>query len=394
VLGDEADERAATPAELAAMSRLVGDGIAAGALGFATSSNPSHKGPGGRPVPSRLGDLAELLALVEPLRDQQRGVIAMLPGEKVQIDDVFVVQRHSGRALTWTPMLVMRDFPHQRHLEAVQAARRHGQDIWAQTAVRPIVFEENLKNPFTLTRFPALASLTGADEVVRLAAYQNPDWRAQLRREVAAGGRLDWDSAIISQSTTHPDLVGRSVGELARQRGVQPSETLLDLAIDDSLETRFSVPVANGDPEAVAPILRAEGVLLGLGDGGAHLGQLCDSCFPTTLLGTWCRDRKVLSLEEAVHKLTGEPAGFLGLADRGLIQTGYAANVCVFDPETVDSGPLSRVHDLPGGAERMVADHGSGIRHVIVNGAPIRQDGYDVEPDSRPGRVLRSARRG
>jgi N-acyl-D-aspartate/D-glutamate deacylase len=390
VLGEDSWQRAATPEELAEMRHQVSDAVGAGAMGFATSSSPGHKGTGGNPVASRLGDLGELLTLVEPLRDQDRGVVAMLPGERIGFGDIYSVQSHAHRPLTWTPMLVMRNFPHQRYLEEVQAARRRGQDIWAQTAVRPIVFDEDLRNPFTLSRFASLGELTGAGEEVRLAAYRDPQWRARLREEVAASP-TDWASVTVSRSPARPELEGKSVGSLSAERAVSPADVLLELSLEDGLDTRFSIPVANSDPGDVADLISADGVLLGLGDGGAHVGQLCDSCFPTTLLGTYWRERKALSLEKAVHKLTGEPAAFLGLVDRGRLADGYSADICVFDPDDVGSGPLRRVRDLPGGGERLLADSATGIRHVIVNGTPISSDGREVRPEARPGRVLRSA---
>jgi len=392
VLGEEASERAATASELEAMRSVVADAIGAGALGFATSSSASHKGPAGRPVASRLGDLTELLSLVEPLREANRGVIEMLPGERVQIPDVYVVQRESRRPVTWTPMLVMPGFPHEEYLRANDKARRAGQNVWAQTAVRPTVFQENLKNPFTLTRLPALAQLTGASDEHRATMYGDPQWRSKLHQDLEQAVRpIDWDLTTISLSPRHPEYVGHSLKAVAEQRSSAPLDAMLDVALEDGLDTRFAVPIANYDPVAVAPLLTAEGVLLGLGDGGAHVSQLCDSCFPTTLLGTWCRDRRAISLEQAVHKLTGEPADFLGLRERGRIAMGQAADICVFDPTTVDSGPLTRVRDFPGDGERLVAAESAGIRHVLVNGTPIRTEYAESRLTARPGRVLRSS---
>ncbi len=310
VLGDEASDRPATPDELAAMQALVAEAIDAGALGFATSFGPSHRGAGGRPVPSRLGDMDELLTLLAPLRDRSRGVVSMLPGERVTIPDVYDVQRAVGRPLTWTPMLVMRNFPHEDLLAANDTARRAGQDVWAQTAVRPIVFQETLRSPFVLSSYPAIGSLAGVDDERRAAAFGDPAWRHRLHDEVASRP-LVWSDITVSDSPTRPDAVGRTIADLATAEITDTTalDAMLDLALADNFHTRFSIPVANADPVAVAPLLCAEGVLLGLGDGGAHVGQLCDSCYPTDLLGRWVRERRIMTLEAAVRKLTGEPAG-------------------------------------------------------------------------------------
>jgi N-acyl-D-aspartate/D-glutamate deacylase len=388
VLGDQASDRPATPAELAAMQALVAEAIDAGALGFATSFGPSHRGVGGRPVPSRLSDIEELLTLLAPLRHSGRGVVAMLPGEGVTIPDVYDVQRAVGRPLTWTPMLVMRNFPHEELLAANDAARRAGQDVWAQTAVRPIVFQETLRRPFVLSTFPTMGALTGASDDARAAAMADPEWRSRLQEEMAVW-TLAWADITVSDSPSRGNAVGRTLQDLAAEAGTTPLDMMLDLALADGFDTRLSIPVANADPVAVAPLLRAEGVLLGLGDGGAHVGQLCDACYPTDLLGRWVRDRGVMTIEAAVRKLTGEPAGFLGLRDRGVLAAGRAADICVFDPATVAPGRLRRVRDLPADGERLVADTGTGIRHLVVNGTPVRLDGEEVNLDARPGTVLR-----
>jgi N-acyl-D-aspartate/D-glutamate deacylase len=165
---------------------------------------------------------------------------------------------------------------------------------------------------------------------------------------------------------------------------------MLDVALDDDLRTRFNSVLANNDPDGIAWLLPRDHVLLGLADSGAHVSQLCDACFATDLLGNWVRDREVMSIERAIHKLTGEPARVYGLADRGLVAEGKAADLVVFDPATVAPGPLRRVHDFPADGERLTADAPVGVTHTRVNGVPIRVDGEQVTGLERlPGTVLR-----
>jgi N-acyl-D-aspartate/D-glutamate deacylase len=166
---------------------------------------------------------------------------------------------------------------------------------------------------------------------------------------------------------------------------------MLDLSLEDDLRTRFWSVLANNDPDGIAWLLPRDGVLLGLADSGAHVSQLCDACFATDLLGSWVRDREVMPLERAIHKLTGEPAGVYGLADRGLVQEGMAADLVVFDPDTVAPGPLRRVHDFPADGERLTADSPEGMRHTLVNGVVIREDGAANEDGlaARPGQLVR-----
>jgi len=198
----------------------------------------------------------------------------------------------------------------------------------------------------------------------------------------------------VGESTKRHDLVGRSVVDIAAELGCSPLDVMVDVALDDELTTRFNVAVANRDVGAVGPLLRSDGVLLGLADSGAHVGQLCDACFATDLLALWTRERNVLTLEQAVHKLTGEPAAFLGLEDRGRLAPGLAADVCVFEPDTVAPGGLRRVRDFPADGERLVADEPVGVRHVLVNGVPIRRDSTPADPAAMPGEVLRGAASG
>jgi N-acyl-D-aspartate/D-glutamate deacylase len=194
----------------------------------------------------------------------------------------------------------------------------------------------------------------------------------------------------VAESDTRPDLVGRGIVDIAAERGVTPLDAMLDIALDDDLHTRFSSVLANNDEAGIAWLLPRDHVLLGLADSGAHVSQLCDACFATDLLGSWVRDREVMSLERAIHKLTAEPAMVYGLDDRGVIAAGKAADIVVFDPETVAPGPLRRIHDFPANGERLVADAPTGVTHTLVNGVPTRVDGAQVVfGDRLPGAVLR-----
>jgi N-acyl-D-amino-acid deacylase len=161
---------------------------------------------------------------------------------------------------------------------------------------------------------------------------------------------------------------------------------MCDLALAEDLETRFRAYIANDEPEAVAQLLTHDHVALGLSDAGAHVDQLCDAPLPTDLLGQWVRERGVMPLEGAIRKLTGEPADMFGFTRRGYLREGFAADVCVFDPGTVGPGPTRRVRDFPADAERLTAEEPSGVRHVLVNGTPIRVDEVQLDVSrNRPG---------
>jgi N-acyl-D-aspartate/D-glutamate deacylase len=151
--------------------------------------------------------------------------------------------------------------------------------------------------------------------------------------------------------------------------------------------------IFNTDEEAVAELLNHPGVILGLSDAGAHASQLCDACFSTHLLSHWTREKEVLDLEQAVSLLTSRSADVFGIRDRGRLEVGLAADLAVFDPDTVGCSKLRRVNDLPGGGDRLIAD-AVGMRAVVVNGETVRFDDADaIDPEGEmPGRVLRKGR--
>ncbi len=396
VMGDDAYERPATEDELERMQAVVAESMAAGAMGFASSASPTHNGDGGRPVPSRVADLDELRALLVPVHDAGRGVVALLPGGVIPNRELFALQRHVGRPITWTALLTVKDFPyHEKVIAENDQARRDGAEVWPQVSCRPLVFQMNLAEPFTLNMRPSFSKLMGLGLDDRKAAYRDPSWRTAAWEELSGGAGglpFNWASVSVAESPSHPELVDREVVELATERGCTPLDVVLDISLDDELKTRFWSVLANNDPDAIAWLLPRDNVLLGLADSGAHVSQLCDACFATDLLGNWVRDRGVMSLERAVHKLTAEPAGVYGLDDRGSVEVGKRADLCVFDPDTVAPGPLRRVFDFPANGERLTADEPVGMTHVLVNGTTIRVDGAPDAAglDARPGVTLRS----
>ena len=396
VMGEDAYERPATEDEIARMQTAIAQSMEAGAMGFASSSSPTHNGDMGRPVPSRMADMNELCSLMRPLHDAEKGVVALIPGGTFSPEDLIEIARAVGRPFTWTALLTVKGYPyHEKVIAENDAAREEGVEVWPQVSCRPLVFQMNLVEPFTLNMRPSFAKLMGMSREDRAAAYRDLSWRQSSWEELsdAAGGLpFNWAAVSVAESPTQPALVGRQVTELAAERGCTPLDAILDVSLADDLATRFSCLVANDDPDAIAWLLPRDNVLLGLADSGAHVSQLCDACFATDLLGPWVRDRKVMSLERAIHKLSGEPAAVYGLSERGTLEVGKAADVCVFDPETVAPGPLRRVFDFPADGERLTADAPQGMTHVLVNGVVIRTDGEPSEEglDSRPGVVLRS----
>jgi N-acyl-D-amino-acid deacylase len=390
VLGDEAGERAATEHEIARMRQLVGEAIDAGAVGFATSKAGAHLGAGGKPVPSRLAEPAEIFSIGGALADRGRGVFAVTYGEDFFVDELSALSRQTGRPVTWTALSSSRRDPGAREVLDRQDAL--GGELWPQIACRPIVMQVTLEDPAPLARAAAFADVLGLPHTERAGRYRDPAWRARARADTASIPTIRWGSMTVQETTVHHELKdGPTLSELAAARGVHPIDVLCDLSLAEDLRTRFKVVVGNDDDAELAHLLGDERVLLGLSDAGAHASQICDAVFSSYLLEHWVRETGVLSLEQAVWRVTGHPAAVFRLPGRGVIAPGSFADLVAFDPDTIGVEPMERVFDLPAGADRLVA-RSRGIEAVWVNGTPIRRDGKDLA-DSRPGRLIRDGGR-
>jgi N-acyl-D-aspartate/D-glutamate deacylase len=267
--------------------------------------------------------------------------------------------------------------------------------VYPQVACRPLNFEFQFKEPFVFESMPLFQPVSAADFEGKQRIYRDPEFRRAFAERTAAGetGVLgaSWERTVVAWSPEDPSLEERNVAELARERGVAPSDLALDLALASKLEARFRMAVVNTNEDEVEELLQSPYTVLGLSDAGAHASQLCDACFSTHLLGHWVRERRALRLEEAVRMLSSRPAEVFGITDRGRLAEGMPADVVVFDPATVGASGLRRVHDLPAGADRLVAD-ARGIDAVVVNGVVIRRAGADaVDPSGPlPGRTHRN----
>ena len=287
-MGEEAYERPATADEIALMQAVVADAMAGGAVGFASSASPTHNGDSGRPVPSRVADLAELRALLVPVKQCGRGVVALLPGGVFPNEEVFQLQRDVGRPFTWTALLTVKGYPyHEKVVAEHDAAWADGVEVWPQVSCRPLVFQMNLSEPFTLNMRPTFAALMGSrSPSARPPTATRPGAPRRGRTWAAAGGfPLNWAAMSVAESRSHPELADRPVVDMAEERGCTPLDVMLDVSLDDDLKARFWSVLANNDPDAIAWLLPRDNVLLGLADSGAHVSQLCDACFSTDLLG-------------------------------------------------------------------------------------------------------------
>ncbi len=399
VMGEEATERAATEAEVAQMRAIVREAIDAGAVGFATSKAPTHVGFGGKPVPSRAADLAEIRTLAGALREAGQGVVQATVGPGLFFDEFAEISRETGRPVTWTALLAGMLGPgsHRMLLDRSIELVHQGLAVVPQVSCRPLNFDFDFAEPFPFESLPVFKPVSEADRQGKIRLYGDAGFRQTMKdtfgSSMAGPFAGSPDRLWISLCPTQPELEERTVAEVAREKGVDPVDLMFDLALASDLKTRFRMAIVNFDENEVAELLTDRNTVLGLSDAGAHASQLCDACFSTHLLGHWVREKGLLPVEEAVRMLTSRPAEVLGIGDRGRLAVGMPADVVVFDPATVGASKLRRVHDMPANADRLVAD-ASGIDAVIVNGTVVRRDGKDaVAADgSLPGRLLRHGR--
>src|SRR5437870_9334160 len=393
VMGEEATEREATADEIAAMRALVRDALRAGALGFATSKAPTHVGWAGRPVPSRVASLDEIATLAGCLAEVDWGVMQATIGPGLFVDQFAAIQERTGRPVSWTALLggMLGPDGHRAVLEQSAALQARGVRVIPQVSCRPLMVEFQLKAPFPLESMSVMRPVSQADHAGKRRLYADPAFRRALRERIDEGRiGAPFRDITITEHPPDPSVADRRLGDVAAERRVHPVDLALDLSLAADLETRFRMPILNTDPAIVAELLAHPATMIGLSDAGAHASQLCDACAPTELLGTWVRERGVIPPDEAVRRLTTQPAEVFGIADRGRLAPGLAADVTVFDPATVGCSPLRRVYDFPADADRLVSD-AVGVRAVVVNGVVIREDGRDaVDPEGPlPGRVLR-----
>jgi len=398
VMGEASMERAATAEETKKIQNLLGEAMDAGAFGFSSTLLNQHMGYGGRPLACRNASREELKAYCNALRDRGKGAIemamtrqiAVLENPELELLDFMLDE--SRRPVTFIAMFDRDDLP-----EAVRETLRKARPMIAkgarpQTSPLPLTREVNMRSPFSFAAFPSWKRVfedksKGAQAVV----YRDPAFRAQFRKELERPMSFGNWARITLHEVKNPALKrfeGRTVADIAAEQGKDGVDAFLDVTLEDDLENEFTMQSFNTRADRMAELLNDPTVLLGLGDGGAHLDMLCDAGYPTYVLGTWVRERKVLTLEEAVRRMTSDPADFFGIKDRGRLAPGLAADVVLFDPATVGSvGRPERIYDLPGGAKRMVM-RSRGIEMTLVNGEVTWERG--ALTGAAAGRVLRS----
>jgi N-acyl-D-aspartate/D-glutamate deacylase len=406
-MGADAVGEQATPEQLEVMLRLLHESCAEGALGFSSSWGQAHNDHEGNPVPSRHATREEMLALCGALQDHEGTWIEFIPSINPRFSDEVIELMADmsvaagGRSLNWNMITVKPDVDDREaranKLGASDVARARGGNVLALTLPEPLASRTSFDSGFLYDTLPEWRDVIRAPSEEKLRLLADPSVRAKLREGAASlGPRLytDWASARVSD-VSNPALtryVGRTFGSIAAERHVDPFDALCDLVIEDRLRIGVE-PDFQGDDddswEQRLELFRDDRVLVGGSDAGAHLDMSKTFACATHFLGEYVRDREYLPLEEAVQLLTDAPARTFGLRNRGRVEEGYEADLCLFEAELINRGPIHVTNDLPGGAERLYAE-AVGIHQVYVNGVAIVDDGQLT--GATPGTVLRSGR--
>ncbi len=399
VMGADASKREATPLEIEQMQTIVRDAMAAGAVGFASSTSPAHNGEGGLPMPSRLASDGEMMALITAMADggkRGKGVYMVTKGGQMPVPFLEDMAKQSGRPVMIAALLHNSTNPTGvfKDLDQIASANTRGHRLIGQVSCCPLTMDFTLASPYPVEGLQSWKPALGLQGDALKAVLRDNTFRQSVRDEIAAPTTFrlfngEWDKVHVVETTlpAHTVLEQRTVADIAKEQSIDPLDVMLDLALAEDLQTVFTAQLLNSDVDAVGRMLTHPNSIVSLSDAGAHLTFFNDAGFGLHLLGHWVRDLKTMSLSEAVRRLTSQPASIFGMTDRGVIKEGMAADLLLFDPETVGRGPKRRVFDLPGGAARLTTD-AVGVHGVWVNGQQVADDNGMLAQPPLAGQLL------
>lgn len=407
VMGQRAADREdATPADCAEMARLAAEAIDAGALGFGTSRTLNHRASDGSLIPTLTAGEAELAAIAGALGAKGSGVLQAV-SDFADVDEELAmfrrVMEQSGRPLSLSVMQWHTAPEKWRAIvDWMDRCSADGLEVRAQVSGRPVGMMLGFDlsyHPFVFT--PTFKTLAHLPRDQRLARLRDPQVRAQILSEqfdpndfMGSGLLRLWDAMYpLGEKPDYEPAPGSHVAGRAAALGVDPAALAYDLMLEQDGQAVLMLPSVNyayGSLDVAGEMLRHPRTVYGLGDGGAHLGFLCDASLPTFMLQYWARDRKAgrIAVEEVVRGLTRDPAQAIGLADRGLVRPGYKADINVIDFDRLSLGPPRVTYDLPAGGRRMV-QRASGYAATILNGEVVSR--HDQPTGALPGRLIRGA---
>jgi N-acyl-D-amino-acid deacylase len=402
VMGDECQKRTASDDEIEQMRQIVRAGIEAGALGLSVSRNQGHYDPQGVHIPALWADEKEIFALGDVLRELGTGIIQSGGGNGAEMKDGLMsrLSEATGRVVVYNNLSQSMRRPDQwkKQMAQVDATTARGIRAFPMCTPNRITDYFTLRNCQEFRGLPTWHPILLSSDEEKLRAYGDPAIRKKLHEE-AVEFKVDtpppgicstwWDYMVLQRAVLpkNKGFEGKTLGQIAQMQGKGIIDAFLDLAVEENLDSEWLHGEINVDDEAVAKIMTYPNAVIGLSDGGAHVQFQAGFGFSTRLLSEWVRDRQVMSLEQAVRRLTFDPASIFGLYDRGLLRPGMAADIVIFDPDTVRPLPTDIVRDFPAGGWR-VRERAAGITATIVNGEVLLEGGRHT--GVLPGRVLRN----
>jgi N-acyl-D-amino-acid deacylase len=398
VMGEDASQRKdATPEELARMKAMVADAMAHGAIGLGASYSLNHSGYGGVPMPSTIAPMSELEALVGAMGPRGTGVVEIASGVKTPQELEPMAAKYGRPFFQGTGVAMYNEQEPARSIKMFEdcaAAIRRGVGLYIQIPCQPLSFDFTMANAYPFYSHSAFDPIKAYSPEQLKVVFRDHSWREKFRENAKnpIPGMIfqgNWDRVMVAvaQKPANAKYVNRYAAEIAKTEHRDPLDVMLDLALDENLETAFLGRFLNVGDEGVARLLKHEAGVVALSDAGAHLIYMCDAGFGLHFLAHWVRERGDFTIQEGIRRLTSHPADLYGIPNRGRLAVGAQADMLLFDPATVGISPAERVADLPGGGRRTIR-RPTGVHGVFCNGVKTF-DGKDyVKHAKGPGHVL------
>jgi N-acyl-D-aspartate/D-glutamate deacylase len=402
VMGADSQSREATPDELEAMRAIVREAMNAGALGLSLSKVGGHYDPQGVRIPALWADEKELFALADVLAELGTGII-QAGGGRVPEEQTRLMSRLSeatGRQVVYSNICYLAKDPDgwKRQMAHVDETIKAGIRCNPMASPNRTTYRFTMRNSQVFRGVPTWHPILIAPDEEKLAAYRDPEIRRKLHHEVVEWtappsnpmvGPKWMDTIWVDQAMLpkNKPYEGKSLRQLADLQGKGVIDAFLDLVVEENLDTAFVLDAQNTDLDIMGKILTYPNAYIGLSDGGAHVQFRGGTDYSTQLLGYWVRERGIMPIEHAVKQLTFDSASVFGIYDRGLLRPGLAADIAIFDPDTIRPLPVDKVFDLPAGAWRL-RELPAGVFYTIVNGEVLVENGAPT--GALPGRVLRN----
>ncbi len=383
-MGDAAMEREATESEIIEMENIVKDAMSLGAIGFATSTFEGHNGEGGRPMPSRLASNNEISRLIQSMAHQGRGLFMLTKSNNTSIQDIESIMGNIKRpamiaAILYNP--TKKDWAISI-LNDIEKSSKKGYEFWGQVSCRPLTMEFTMNEPYMLEGLSSWKEyMTERDKDKKNNILKDIGFRHRVKEEIydTTKNKLfvgDWEKIKLLKAINKNNIKfeGMNINDISIKEKKDPFDWLIDNALTKyGKDDLFIAELLNSDNNEVKKLLLHNKSTVSLSDAGAHLSLLCDAGFGLDLLGKWSRDLNIMSLEQAIYKLTGKQADICRIPKRGKLLPGYYADMLLFDANEVGTSKSFRKNDLPAGSARLKVEP-LGIYGIWVNGSNYLQE--------------------